>query len=130
MEEATVTVRLIKSFEFKNFRNVVFHGLNLSSLNITDLERMTRERIAASPLLSKLFPIDSQFPLDTFKRYYTRHAAKTNNAIINMGDDQNLVLCDHSKSLSDLGFTHETEISFFNWDQYPEFCNDPKFKWE
>lgn len=127
---STVTVRLIKSFEYKNFRNIIFHNLDLSSLNLGDLERMTRVRIDSSPLLIKLFPKDLSTPLDTFKLYYTRHAAKTNNAIINVGEDEKLVMCDYFRSLKDLGFTHETEISFFNWSQYLSFCNDPKFKWE
>lgn len=29
-EEATVTVRLIRSFEHRNFRPVVYHGVNLN----------------------------------------------------------------------------------------------------
>lgn len=127
---ATLTVRLIKSFEYKNYRNVVFHNVSLSDLNVGKVEGMVRERIAASPLLNRLFPTDSPMPLDTFKMYYQRHAAKTNNPIINIGEDEKLVLCDHTKSLDKLGFSHETEISFFNWDQYQTFINDPKFKWE
>ena len=127
---ATITVRLIKSFEFKNFRNVVFHSLDLTALNLADLEKLTRDRISASPLLARLFPAASPVPLDTFKRYYTRHSAKTNNAIINVGEDEKLVIFDFTKKLAELGMTHETEISWFNWDSYIKYCNDPTFKWE
>lgn len=127
---ATVTVRLVKSFEYKNFRNVIFHNLNLSSLTLTDLEKMTRERIEANPLLSRLFPATSPTPLDTFKRYYTRHSAKTNNAIINVGEDDKLVIHDYLSKLDEIGFDHETEISWFNWDEYQKFRDNPQFKWE
>ena len=127
---ATVTVRLIKSFEYKNFRNVLFHNLDLTALNLGELERLTVERIEASPILARLFPRDSPVPLDTFKRYYTRHAAKTNNAIINVGEDDKLVILDHFSKLADLGITHETEISWFNWEEYLKFCSNPQFKWE
>lgn len=127
---ATVTVRLIKSFEYKNFRNVIFHNLDLSTLTLSDLEKMTRERISANPVLSRLFPTTSAAPLDTFKRYYTRHSAKTNNAIINVGEDEKLVMHDYVSKLSEIGVEHETEISWFNWEEYQKFCNDPTFKWE
>lgn len=130
LENATVTVRLIKSFEYKNFRNVVFHNLNLTALSLGDLQQLTMQRIEASPLLVRLFPKDSLVPLDTFKRYYTRHAAKTNNAIINVGEDDKMVILDMEGKLADLGLTHETEISWFNWEEYQKFCNDPQFKWE
>lgn len=127
---ATVTVRLIKSFEYKNFRNIVFHNLDLSTLTFADLEAMTRERIAANLVLSRLFPSNSSAPLDTFKRYYTRHSAKTNNAIINVGEDDKLVIHDYVSKLNTIGVEHETEISWFNWNEYQKYCNDPTFKWE
>ena len=91
---------------------------------------MTVDRIEASPILSRLFPKDSPAPLDTFKRYYTRHAAKTNNAIINVGEDDKMVILDMESKLADLGVEHETEISWFNWEEYQKFCNNPQFKWE
>lgn len=126
----TVTVRLIKSFEYKNFRNVVFHDLDLNSISLGDLEEMTRAKISESVVLSRLFPTDSPVPLDTFKRYYTRHAAKTNNAIINVGEDDRMVINDYVSKLGEIGLEHETEISWFNWEEYLKFCQDPKFRWE
>lgn len=127
---STIIVRLIKSFEFKNFRNIIFHNIDLSSINLNDLERMTRDRIESNPVLLRLFPKDSSKPLDTFKRYYTRHSAKTNNPIINLGEDDKLLLLDFESKLINLGMGHETEISFFNWEEYQNFCNNPTFKWE
>jgi hypothetical protein len=127
---ATVTVRLIKSFEYKNFRNLIFHNLDLSALTLGDLERMSRERIETNPILSRIFPATSSAPLDTIKRYYTRHSAKSNNAIINVGEDDKLVLHDYVSKLNEIGFDHETEISWFNWGEYQKFCSDPTFKWE
>jgi hypothetical protein len=37
---ATITVRLIKSFEYKNFRNVILHNVNLFELNLKDLRQL------------------------------------------------------------------------------------------
>lgn len=130
MDSCTVTVRLIKSFEYKNFRNLIFQNVNVKDLTLKDLQVMTCERIKSNAVLSKMFPEDSSMPLDTFKLYYTRHAAKTNNPIINVGEDDRLLLLDLEGKLSDLGIGHETEISYFNWEEYQKFCNDPKFKWE
>lgn len=126
---ATLTVRLIKSFEYKNYRNLVFHDLDLQATNLSTLENMIKERIAANPVLARLFPADKAF-LDTFKVYYHPHAAKTNNPIINVGEDEKLILCDFVKPLSEFGLTNQSEISYFNWEAYQVYCQDPKALWE
>lgn len=128
--DATVTIRLIKSFEYKNFRNVVFHNLDVDAVTLEELTERTKVKIKESAVLNRLFP-DPDNKLDTLKLYYTRHAAKTNNPIINVGDDDRLVFRDYKgKSLRELGVGHECEISWFNWEEYSTFCSNPQFKWE
>lgn len=124
---ATVTVRLIKSFQYKNYRNIVFHGLDLTAINLTQLAEMVAQRISGNAVLSRLFPAGF---LDTFKFYYQPHSAKTNNPIINVGEDEKLVLVDWVKPLSQLEFVHECEVSYFNWAAYEEYTKDPKALWE
>lgn len=125
-ESATVTVRLVKSFEYKNCRNIVLHQVDLTTTTLRHLETTIRDRIAANPVLTRLFATVS---LDTFKLYYHPHCAKTNNPIINVGSDEELVLCDYDRPLSTLGFQHETEVSFFEAQSYAAYRDNPQFKW-
>ena len=41
--EATVTVRIIKSFEYKNFRSLVFRDVDLHRANLGTLREMVWE---------------------------------------------------------------------------------------
>lgn len=124
---ATITVRLIKSFQYKNYRNLVLHNIDLTSTNLNSLAEVIAEKIAQNAVLSRLFP--SGF-LDTFKLYYQPHAAKTNNPIINVGEDEQLVLMDWVKPACQVGLVPECEISYFNWASYEEYINNPQALWE
>lgn len=106
---------------------MVFHSVDLDTTNLTRLAEMVNEKISSSAVLSRLFP--STF-LDTFKLYYQPHAAKTNNPIINVGQDEKLVLVDWVKGLRECGLQDGCEISYFNWGDYEEYCRDPKALWE
>jgi hypothetical protein len=123
----TITVRLIKSFQYKNYRNLVFHGIDLSAINLNQLAEMVAVKISGNPVLTRLFPAGF---LDTFKLYYAPHAAKTNNPIINVGQDEKLVLVDWVKALKEVGLVEGCEISFFNWAEYEEYVKDPQALWE
>lgn len=123
---ATLTVRLVRSFEYKTFRTLVFHDLDLESINLKTLSDMIRDRIHNTPTLAFL----QKVPFDTFKIYAQAHGAKTSNPIINTHDDLNLMLRDYDASLWDLGLRHESEISWFVWDDYQRYRVDPQTKWE
>lgn len=41
---ASITVRIIKSFEYKNFRSLVFHNVDLSMTSLSRLREMVWER--------------------------------------------------------------------------------------
>lgn len=46
-ESATITVRVIKSLQYKNFKNIVFRNVNLHALNLCQLRDMVLERTYA-----------------------------------------------------------------------------------
>ena len=127
MAGSTITVRLIKSFEYKNFRNVVLHAVDLGVLTLADVEAQVWARVEANAVLSRLFARGS---LDTFKLYYRPHQAKTNNPIINVGGDETLVLCNYAQPLAAAGVQDQGEVSFFNWAAYEAYVADPQSKWE
>jgi hypothetical protein len=61
--------------------------------------------------------------------YTQAHGAKTNNPIINVGDNDKLILKDYTISLYKYGFNHETEISLLNWSDYHNYEMNPSSKW-
>lgn len=67
--------------------------------------------------------------LDTLKLYTKAHGAKTTNLIINLDHDE-WILEDDTKSLAELGFENETEVSFFNRATYELFKRNPETRWE
>jgi hypothetical protein len=42
---ATLTIRLIRSFEYRTVRQVIFHDVNLKEEGVTDLLKRIRDRI-------------------------------------------------------------------------------------
>lgn len=124
--KATISVRAIRSFEYKTFRNLVFHDVNLRVVTLNDLKRMVQERIANTPALAFLVPI----PFDTFKIHAFAHGAKTSNPIINTHNDFTHILTDYETPLADLGLKHESELSYFVYEEYLQYRMDPVTKWE
>jgi hypothetical protein len=45
---ATITVRIIKSFEYRNFKNLVLHNLNLETIKTDELLALCQQRVYIS----------------------------------------------------------------------------------
>ncbi|KAH8550073.1 hypothetical protein BGW37DRAFT_499991 [Umbelopsis sp. PMI_123] len=122
--DAILTIRCIKSFEYRTCKNLILH-VNLEVVTIGELKDMIREKIKTTsgwkPYLNVKF--------DTLKLYTVAHGHKTQNLIINMEDDDKLIFKDDSATLSWLGFENETEVSFFNMEAYEEYKKHPDIKW-
>lgn len=125
--KATLTVRLIKNFEYRTFRNIILHDLDLTTLTLNHLIPIIKTQIAASKVLVRLF---TGHPFDTFKIYSHAHGAKTSIAIINTSNDLEWVLRDYDKPLHAYGIGHESEVSWFVWQDYLEWKMNPtERKW-
>ncbi len=98
-DEGTVTVRIIKSFEYKNYRSLIFHGVALQMATLEDVARLVRERIEEKAALAQY----RACTFDTFKMYYQPFGAKTSNPMINLGNDEALILADEQAPLAALG---------------------------
>lgn len=112
---AIITVRVIKSLPYKNFRPLVFHNVDVTKTTLAQLRDMVWQRIVLIifsifiNIIMRIIGIRStpslkqyeNCPLDTFKLFYHAHGAKTNNPMINLGGDEQLVLRDDSKLLVD-----------------------------
>jgi len=122
--DATITVRVIKSFEYRNAKNLVLHHLDLHQLNTDQLLQLCRTHIASAPGW-KTF---QNLPLDTFKLYSKAHGSKTTNLIINLDHDE-WMMEDGTKTLAEYGLEHESEISLFCRSHYDAFKANPQQKW-
>ncbi|KAK7023781.1 hypothetical protein R3P38DRAFT_2954144 [Favolaschia claudopus] len=122
---ATLTVRVIKSFEYRTEKSFVLHNLNLESTTVGHLKDLARAAIASQPGWKPYRNVT----LDTMKLYTHAHGAKTTNLIINL-DHDDWILDDDSKLLADLGFENETEVSFFNKELYTQFKANPQTNWD
>jgi len=122
---ATLTLRIIKSFEYRTEKSLVLHNINLEQVTVGELKELAREAVKTRTGWKPYRAIT----LDTLKLYTKAHGAKTTNLIINLDHDE-WILDDNSKVLVDLGFENETEASFFNRDAYHNFQANPETLWE
>ncbi|XP_022609653.1 UPF0538 protein C2orf76 homolog isoform X2 [Seriola dumerili] len=105
--EAVVTVRLVRSFEHRNFKPVVFHGISLDQ-TVQDFIQFVRD--------------------DTMKIIHQAHGAKTNELVMSLDDDEKLILQD-GQTLRTAGVASETEVAFFRKEDYGLYKANPKSAW-
>lgn len=96
----TLTVRLVRSFEYKTVRPVYLHDIDLEATTLSQLKSIIDERLQSTDNLKLMQSV----PFDTFKIYSQPHGAKTSNPVINLNDDDKLMLPDWSQSLAALAF--------------------------
>ncbi|ELU44738.1 hypothetical protein AG1IA_01219 [Rhizoctonia solani AG-1 IA] len=116
LSSATITVRVIKSFEYRTEKSLVIHALDLEHTTVGELKE--RVPIKTEPGWKPYRTVQ----LDTLKLYTKAHG--TTNLIINL-DHDDWILNDDSAILASLGFENETEVSFFNRELYEAFKKDP-----
>uniref|UniRef100_A0A7N5KTE7 CB076 protein n=2 Tax=Ailuropoda melanoleuca TaxID=9646 RepID=A0A7N5KTE7_AILME len=120
----TITVRLIRSFEHRNFRPVVYHGVNL--------DQTTKEFILFLkqdiPLRTSLPPPFRNYKYDKLKIVHQAHRAKSNELVLSLEDDDTLML-EEDSTLRTAGIAHETEIAFFCEEDYKNYKANPISSW-
>ncbi|KAB5596463.1 hypothetical protein CTheo_100 [Ceratobasidium theobromae] len=125
LSAATITVRVIKSFEYRTEKSLVLHGLDLEHTTVGELEERVRNVVNTESGWKAYRTVQ----LDTLKLYTKAHGAKTTNLIINLDHDE-WILNDDGATLASLGFAeNETEVSFFNRELYEAFKLNPITKW-
>ncbi|KAF5370668.1 hypothetical protein D9758_001812 [Tetrapyrgos nigripes] len=122
---ATITIRIIKSFQYRTERSLVLHNLNLETTTVGQLKDIARQAVQTQPGWKPYRNVT----LDTLKLYSKAHGAKTTNLIINLDHDE-WILNDDSKALVEVGFENETEVSFFNRELYEAFLANPETTWD
>ncbi|KAG5645853.1 hypothetical protein DXG03_005195 [Asterophora parasitica] len=152
---ATLTVRIIKSFEYRTERSLVLHELNLETTTVGDLKDIARKAVQAQPgwkpyrnvTLGLHAELQSSGASDLSRYAKALHhgpwlqgnkiykaascadSRQTTNLIINL-DNDHWILDDDQKTLAELQFENETEVSFFNRELYEQFKQNPTTSWD
>ncbi|CAH2351312.1 altered inheritance rate of mitochondria protein 29 [[Candida] railenensis] len=132
--DSLLTIRIIKSFPYRNVKNHILPSVDLKSTTPQQLLEKVQTVINTTGGLRPYRNII----YNTVKVYSKAHGSKSMNLVINFEQDEELVLvCEDednqragtSKTLWDLGVENETELSVFNWGAYVEFKKNPEEKW-
>ncbi|CAO3567846.1 unnamed protein product [Mortierella alpina] len=122
---ATLTIRVIKSFEYRTSKNLILHNIDLTTTTVGQLRAKIIEQIKTAPGWKPY----QNVVFDTLKLYTKAHGAKTMNLIINMDHDEDWILSNDDEILANHGIENETEISIFNRELYEAFKQHPDIKW-
>ncbi|KAI5964800.1 uncharacterized protein KGF55_001870 [Candida pseudojiufengensis] len=128
--DALITIRIIKSFPYRNVKNLVLKDIDLKATTSKQLLELVINNINSNGSLRPFRNVN----YDSLKIYTKAHGSKSMNLVINFENDDNWTILKRNneiknKSLWDLGVQNETEISLFNWDAYEEFKSNPEEKW-
>lgn len=127
--DATLTVRLVRSFEYRTIKNHVFRHVDLTTCTPARLIADVREVVATAGGFRPYRTVD----FNAAKVYSHAHLTKTQNLSINLDHDEDphwFVSHASDTPLSELGVMNETEISVFNEEAYEQFRANPVQKWE
>lgn len=122
--EAVVTVRLVRSFEHRNFKPVVFHRVSLDQ-TVQDFIQFVRDDITTRPGLPPHF---RKYTYDTMKIIHQAHGSKTNELVMSLEGDEKLILQD-GQTLRAAGVANETEVAFFRKEDYGLYKANPQTAW-
>ncbi|XP_069791340.1 UPF0538 protein C2orf76 homolog isoform X3 [Narcine bancroftii] len=100
-EKITVTVRLVRSFEHCNFKPVVYHDVDVNQ-SVKEFLAFLQKDI---PSKSGLPPPFKKYTYDTLKIIHQAHGAKTNDLVVSLDNDDQLVLKE-TNTLKEAGVEH------------------------
>ncbi|KAI5968879.1 hypothetical protein CANMA_002053 [Candida margitis] len=128
--DALITVRIIKSFPYRNVKNLIIKDIDLKSTTPKGLFDQVLKEIGTTGSLRPYRNVQ----YDSLKIYTKAHGSKSMNLVINFENDEDWVIMKKNtpvseKTLWDRGVQNETEISIFNWDDYIEYKKNPEEKW-
>uniref|UniRef100_H0WYX6 Chromosome 2 open reading frame 76 n=1 Tax=Otolemur garnettii TaxID=30611 RepID=H0WYX6_OTOGA len=123
-EKVTITVRLIRSFEHRNFKPVVYHGVNLDQ-TVKEFIAFLKQELASE---CKILPPLKQREFYKLKIIHQAHKSKSNELVLSLEDDDRLVLKE-DRTLKAAGVASETEIAFFCEEDYKTYKANPISSW-
>ncbi|KAI5951543.1 hypothetical protein KGF54_004617 [Candida jiufengensis] len=128
--DALITIRIVKSFPYRNVKNLILKDIDLKATTPKQLLEVVINNINTNGSLRPFRNVE----YDSLKIYTKAHGSKSMNLVINFENDDDWVILKQNKEVEDkslweLGVQNETEISLFNWNAYAEFKENPEEKW-
>ena len=131
--DLVITVRIVKSFPYRNVKNHIFPSVDLKNTTPSQFVEQIKALINTSGGLRPYRNVD----YTALKVYTKAHGTKSMNLVINFDHDDTdwLLWCPQKdkegkdKTLWDYGIENETELSLFNWDDYLQYKENPEEKW-
>ncbi|XP_072373761.1 uncharacterized protein [Scyliorhinus torazame] len=121
-EKVTITIRLVRSFEHRNFRHVVYHDVNVNQ-SVKEFLNFLQNDIPSKPGLAPPFKKYTS----CIKNYSSSTWSKTNDLVSLDNDDQ--CMLKGAGTLKEAGVVHETEMVFFKSKDYETFKKNPAAIW-
>lgn len=122
--ETILTVRLVRSFEHRNFKPVVFRGVNVDQ-KVEEFIAFVKKDVSTRAGLPPPF---KKHDYDTMKIIHKAHGAKTNELVMSLEDDEKLIL-QNGLDLRACGIANETELAFFKMSDYEKYKANPQTVW-
>ncbi|KAI6652722.1 hypothetical protein LOD99_4108 [Oopsacas minuta] len=116
-----ITIRLIRSFEYRSIKNIVIKSIPITS-TVGELLKDIGKEIHKS---STLPPPFKKTNYDTIKIFTFAHGQKPNSTAINLEDDDKFILSNLDNSLEEVNLENEVELSYFNRADYDKFKLNP-----
>ncbi|XP_038076607.1 UPF0538 protein C2orf76 homolog [Patiria miniata] len=120
----TLTVRLIRSFEHRNIKHVVYKDIT-PDMTVKKFAEFVKTDIKTKAGLPPPF---KTYNYDTFKIQHKAFGAKTSDPAINTENDDQLILREDT-TLSESKVESETELSFFKREDYEKYKSNPVIMW-
>lgn len=128
LTSAIITVRIIKSFQFRTMKPLVLRDIDLTKCTTPQLIERCRQEVRTQPAFKAYRNVVDD--LDTIKLYTQAHGAKTTNLIINLDHPEWIFDSASDASLASLGVQNETELSLFHRPAYEAFLQHPETRWD
>ncbi|KAH3900183.1 probable Altered inheritance rate of mitochondria protein 29 [Saccharomycodes ludwigii] len=129
LSSCTLTIRVIKSFPYRNVKNIILKEYNLDTKTPKQLYEDALKYIQTTAGFRPFRTVK----YDTMKVYTHAHGSKTVNLVINFDHDNDpkwvLDVNEDNKKLVDYDIQNETEISLYVLNDYLAYKENPEEKW-
>ncbi|CAH2304944.1 Hypothetical predicted protein [Pelobates cultripes] len=123
-QEVTVTVRLVRSFAHRNFRPIVYHGVDLDQRVGEFMQHVKNDIVTRAGLP----PPFKTYSYDKMKIIHQAHGSKTNELVVGLEEDNKLILHEEH-TLRQAGVANETELALFCDQDYEAYKSNPVSAW-
>lgn len=128
-QNVTLTIRVIKSFPFRNVKPIILLNYDINNNSAKDLFEHCMQHIQKT---GAFLPF-RKTPFDFLKVYNHAQRTKSLNLVVNFDHDDDsswiLDIENSEKKLSEYDIQNETEISMFVLQDYLKFKENPEDKW-